>query len=57
MNVTNQDLILRESNSLTHLPIFVDAVGVEYVALDGQKFVPVSTLDLSNAKRETVNRK
>jgi len=57
MTVTQEDLIIREQNSQTHLPIFKGDDGIEYVAPDGQRFVPVSTLDLSNAKRETVNRK
>lgn len=57
MNVTNQDLILVEQNSQTHLPIFINDDGVEVVALDGLRFVEVSKMDLRNSRRETVIRK
>ena len=57
MVVTNEDLIIREQNSQTHLPIFLDDSGVEIVAVDGQRFVPVSTLGHLNTRRETVVRK
>lgn len=57
MTVTQEDLIIREQNSQTHLPIFTGDDGIEYVAHDGQRFVPVSTLDLSNSRRETVQRR
>ena len=57
MNVTNENLVLRESNHQLHLPIFVDDAGIEHVAPDGQRFVPVSTLGHLNTRRETVERK
>jgi hypothetical protein len=58
MNVTNEDLVFLESNHQSHRPIFRDDAGVEYVPTpDGQTFVRVDSLDLSNSRRETVVRK
>lgn len=58
MTVTNENLVFQQSNHRLHLPIFKGDDGVEYVPTpDGQRFVPVSTLNLSNARREAVNRK
>lgn len=57
MRVTNQDLILVEQNSQTHLPIFINDDGVEVVAPDGQRFIEVSKMDLRNSRREAVDRK
>lgn len=57
MKPTQEDLIFKQSNNQQHLPVFVDDAGIEYVAPDGQRFVRVDSLDLSNARRETVVRK
>lgn len=57
MKSTQEDIIFVEQNSQTHLPIFVDDAGTEYVAPDGQTFVEVSKMDLRNSRRETVKRK
>jgi hypothetical protein len=57
MNVTSENLVLVEQNHQTHLPIFINDDGVEVVAPDGQRFIPLSQMNLSNSRRETVERK
>ena len=57
MTVTNEDLIITQSNHQLHLPIFINDDGVEVVAPDGQRFIEVSKMNLSGSRRETVERK
>jgi len=55
--VTNQNLIMKQSNSNTHYPIFKDGTGAEYISLDGRTFVSVKTFEGKiKTQRETVNR-
>lgn len=62
--VSNQNLVVvfgghaqPGMGSQKHLPIFVDANGVEYVSLNGLSLQKVSDLTFSNTRREVVERK
>lgn len=63
-SLTSDDLIIVHGGhaqsglgSQRHHPIFKDEGGIEYISLNGQTLVPISSLTLDKrARRETVKR-
>lgn len=63
-SLTSEDLIINRGGhkqpglgAQRHHPIFRDQDGIEYVSLNGQTLVPISSLTLDQyARRETVQR-
>jgi hypothetical protein len=55
--VTNQNLVVPTGGGhQKHYPIWQGDGGIEYISLNGQTFVVLSTSGLANNKRETVTR-
>ena len=63
-SLTSDDLIIVHGGHKTpglgaqrHHPIFRDEDGIEYISLNGQTLIPISSLTLDqHARRETVQR-